>query len=116
MEKSKVYATHKYARISPKKVAPVLKLVRGKDVVEAVRILKFDDTKGAKLVLKVLMTAIANAKNNFSMKEDGLFVSETWVDGGPMLKRGHPTGRGNYNPILKRTSHVIFGLSERKKK
>lgn len=113
--KSQVYAKHKYARIAPKKVAIVLDLVRGKDAMEAVRILRFDQSKAGKLALKVLQTAIADAKTAKSLGEEKLFVSETWVDGGPMQKRGRIVGRSNFSPILKRTSHIVFGLSEREK-
>lgn len=116
MNKSQVYSKHRYARIAPKKVAVVLDLVRGKNATEAVRILKFDETKVAQLALKVLQTAIANARTVHNLVEDKLFVSETWVDGGPMQKRGRIVGRSNFNPILKRTSHITFGLSERKGK
>lgn len=116
MKKAQVYAKHKYARISPKKVAPVLDLVRGKGVSEAMRVLKFDQTKGAKLTLEVLKSAMANAKTAHKLNEKNLFVSETWVDGGPIQKRGRFVGRGHFSPILKRTSHITVGLSERKKK
>ncbi len=64
MQKAKVVSTLKYTRISPKKVAPVLNLVRGKAALEAARILKFDTTKGARLALKALKTAMADAKKH----------------------------------------------------
>ena len=114
--KSQIYAKHRYSRIAPKKVAVVLDLIRGKSAVEAARILKFDETKAATLALKVLQSAIANARSTQNLSEDKLFVSETWVDGGPVQKRGRIVGRSNFNPILKRTSHITFGLSERKAK
>lgn len=115
MQESKVLTKLKYARISSKKVAPVLKLVRGKDALEAARILKFDTSKGAKLALKALNTAIADAKNNFNLNEDNLVVSEIRVDEGPTYKRGRATARGRFSPRLKRTSHIVVGLSERNK-
>ncbi len=113
--KSQVYAKHRYAKISPKKVAPILDLVRGMNALEALRVLKFDTTKGSKLAMKVLQSAIANAKTNKDLNESDLFVSETWVDGGPVAKRGRIVGKGHFSPILKRTSHIVFGLSERSK-
>lgn len=116
MKNAQVYSTLKYAQISPKKVAPVLDLVRGKGVSEALRVLKFDTTKGAKLASKVLKTAIADATDAHKLNEKDLYVHETWVDGGPMFKRGRASGRGRYSPLLKRTSHIVMGLSERKAK
>lgn len=116
MKTAQIYSTLKYAQISPKKVAPVLDLVRGKGIGEAARVLKFDVTKGAKLALKVLTTATADATNNHKMDESKLYISEIWVDGGPMLKRGRAAARGRSVQILKRTSHIVVGLSERKAK
>ncbi len=111
MQKAKVVSTLKYTRISPKKVAPVLNLVRGKAALEAARILKFDTTKGARLALKALKTAMADAKDAHNMKEKDLVVAEIRVDEGPMLKRGHATARGRFAPKLKRTSHIVVGLA-----
>jgi len=116
MEKNTVYSKYAYAKISPKKAWSVLGLVRGKPALEAVRILKFDTSKAAKMSLKVLKTAMANAKNAHNMKEENLVVSEVYADAGPMAKRNQPMGRGRSGGILKRTSHIVFGLSERKKK
>ena len=72
MNKSEVYAKHMKARISPKKVAPVMDLVRGKPVEEAKLILAFDRTKAAALVLKVLKSAEANAVNNNKFEKENL--------------------------------------------
>lgn len=117
MENKKViYSEYKYAKISPKKVVPVLDLVRGKSAIEALRVLKFDTTKAAKMSLKVLKTAIANAKNAHNMSEENLVVSDVQASGGPMAKRGNFSGRGRYSRILKRTSHIKVGLTERKAK
>lgn len=116
MEKATVYAKLKGSRISPKKVAVTLDLVRGKDVKEAERVLKFDKTKAARITLKVLKSAVANAKNNLGLNEDGLYISDLRVDGGSTLKRGRISARGRFNRILKRTSHIVVGLSERSKK
>ena len=116
MKTAQVYSTLKYIHISPKKVAPVLDLVRGKSTSEALRVLKFDHTKGAALASKVLKTAIADAVNSHKLDGKALYVAETWVDGGPVLKRGRASGRGRYSPLLKRTSHIVMGLSDRKAK
>jgi large subunit ribosomal protein L22 len=113
MTKAQIYAKHNSARISPKKVAPVMDLVRGKDVEEAEIILSFDSTKAAKMILKVLHSAKANGKNNMNIDPAKLYVSDLHVSGGKTLKRGRFCGRGRFRPILKRTSHIVVGLSQR---
>lgn len=116
MRNAQVYAVQKYARISPKKVAVLMDLVRGKSAVEAERILKFDPTKAAKLVGNVLRSAIHNARNSFGLDETKMYVAELRVDMGTSFKRGQIVARSRFNPYLKRTSHIILGLSERNKK
>ncbi len=114
MNKALVYAKTKMLRISPKKMGTVLHLVRGKGALEAKMILAFDPTKGAKMALKTLKSAIANATNNLQLPESTLYVSEIHVSGGPILKRGRIVARGRSAPMAKRTSHLVVGLSERK--
>ena len=109
--KSSASAKYKYARISSKKVAPVMDLVRGKNVEEAKMLLAFGENKASVMVLKVLRSAIANAINTKNLTEKDLFVSHIQVDGGPSLKRGRPASRGRYSPIVKRTSHIRVDLS-----
>ena len=116
MNKSEVYAKHMRAKISPKKVAPVMDLVRGKLVEEAKLILAFDRTKAAALVLKVLKSAEANAVNNNKFDKKSLILSELWVSGGPVSKSGNFVAKGRFSPILKRTSHIYVGLSQVGKK
>ncbi len=113
---SDVTAKQLKVRISPKKVAPVMDLVRGKNLLQAKLILALDPSKAAKSVLKALQSAEANAKNVKGMKVDNLYVSELWVGGGSMIKSGNFVGRGRFNPILKRSSHIFVGLSERGRK
>ncbi len=114
MDKSQVYAKHLRARISPKKVAPVADLIRGKALDEAKVILSFDSTKGAELLLKVLKSAQANATNNAKLTKKDLYVSEVWVGAGPTLKRMRVGSRSHSEPRFKRTSNIYLGLSERK--
>ena len=116
MEKATVYAKGKYLRVQPRKVAIVMDLVRGASAKEANKVLSFDTTKAAQEVNKVLRSAIANAKHNLSLNEDNLYVHDIQVHEGPMLKRFKFAGRYRVRPILKRTSHIIVGLSERKTK
>lgn len=116
MEKAQVYAKNKYAKISSKKVVPVLNLVRGKDVLEAKKILKFDTSKAAELTLSTLNSAIANAEDAHKLKEKDLIVKDIRADQGPTMKRGRISGKSRWSPILKRSTHIIVGLSERKGK
>lgn len=116
METSTVYAKHLGARISPKKVAPVADLIRGKGVTDAKVILTFDTTKGSDMILKVLKSAEANAKHNNQLVNDKLFVSEVWVGPGQTMKRGRIVAKSRMSPILKRTSNIYVGLSERETK
>ncbi|MCD6109169.1 50S ribosomal protein L22 [bacterium] len=103
-------------RISPKKVNLVAGLVRRKNVKEALNILKFTPKKGAKILYKVLHSAVANAENNFKQKPDLLVIKEIIVTEGPTFKRSVPVSRGRVHPILKRNSHitVTVGLEDTK--
>lgn len=101
----------KYARISSKKIAPVMDLIRGKNIEEAKVLLAFGENKASIMVLKVLRSAIANAINTKNLSEKDLFISHIQVDGGPSLKRGRPASRGRYSPIIKRTSHITVDLA-----
>jgi large subunit ribosomal protein L22 len=111
MKLSQVYAKHLGARISPKKVAPVAELIRGKSVLDAKIVLTFDPTKASNLLLKVLKSAEANALHNNKMT-NSLYVSEVWVGPGPTMKRGHIVAKSRFRPILKRTSNIYIGLTE----
>ena len=103
----------KYARISPRKVKIVCDLIRGKDTAMAVAILKQTPNASAQLLLKVLNSAVANAEVNHDMDPDSLYVSETYANPGPILKRIQPVSRGRAHRINKRTSHITVVLAER---
>lgn len=109
------YAIATNIRISPRKVRIVVNLIRGKAVNEAFAILKFTPKVGCEVVEKVLKSAVANAEHNFNMDEDKLFVTETFVDAGPTLKRIHPRSRGQAFGILKRTCRVTVKVGEKLK-
>ena len=111
--KALVYAKHKGARTSVKKVRPVMDLVRGMNVSDAQRVLDFHPTKASGLILKVLNSAVANARNNMSLSEDKLYISDIYVTEGRTMKRGRIVAKSRLNPILKRTAHLVVGLSER---
>jgi len=106
-------AIAKYVRISPRKVNFICKEIRGKQVDEALSILRFTPKKGARILEKVLTSAIANAENNFNMDRDNLYVSDAYANDGPHMKRWRPKARGMAYPILKRTSHIGVVVKER---
>lgn len=102
-----------YIRISPSKVAVVLDLIRGKGVDEAFGILKYTPKRSAKIVSKVLKSAVANAENNNDMDKSRLYVAEAYANQGPTLKRFRPRAQGRAYRILKRTSHITLVVKER---
>ena len=107
-------AIARHIRISPKKANLVAGLVRLKAAKEALSILKFTPKKAAKILYKVVKSAVSNAENNFKQKLDDLMIKEIIVTEGATLKRSVPISRGRMHPILKRNSHitVIVGLTE----
>lgn len=108
----KIAAKLRHLRMSPRKVRLVADLVRGMDIVQAKNQLKFMPKRSAGYVLKLLESAIANAKNNFGIQnQDNLFISEIKVDQGPSLKRWRARAMGRAARILKRTSHISLILS-----
>jgi len=103
----------KYLRMSPRKVKIICDMIRGQDVKTARAYLKQTSKIACEPVLKVLESAKANAENNFSMNGDNLYVSLALADPGPILKRGRASARGRYARILKRTTHITIGVSEK---
>ena len=106
-------AVAKYVRMSPIKLKPVTDLVRGKDLNEALNILKFTPGKGSEIVEKVVKSAAANAENNFDMNPDNLYVAEVYANQGPTMKRVRPRAQGRAYRIEKRMSHITVVLNER---
>ena len=102
-----------YLRIAPRKVQIVLDLIRGKNAKEAMAILNHTQRGASPLVAKLLKSAMANAEHNFQMNTDNLYVSQCFVCPGPILKRGQARGRGGYDRLLKRTSHVTIAVKEK---
>lgn len=112
----KIKAKLSNLRIAPRKTRDVVDLIRGKKVTEAVIILSFTTRKSAPIILKLLKSAIANAKNNFKLDENNLYIAKITSDEGPKLKRWHPMSRGRAYPIQKKTSHINIVLDELKNK
>ena len=106
-------AIAKYVRVSPIKLQPVAALVRGKDLEEALNILKFTPGRGSEVIEKVVKSAAANAENNHSMNPDNLFVAEVFAHKGPTMKRWRAGSKGRAFPIMKRTSHIGVTLREK---
>ena len=103
----------KYIRISPRKVKIVCDLIRGQDTGMAKAILTQTPNASAAVLLKLLNSAVANAENNHEMDPDNLYVSETYANPGPILKRIRPVSKGRAHRINKRTSHITIVLAER---
>jgi len=108
------YAIHKSAIIAPRKARMTLDLIRGKDVATAQGILETTNTKASRLIIKVLNSAIANAVNNQGANESELFVSECFINPGPVYKRIKFASRGNVDRRDKRTSHITVKVSDGK--
>ncbi len=105
-------AVAKYVKMSPSKIKPVTDLVRGKDLAEALTILKFTPGKGAEFVEKVVQSAAANAENNHEMDVAKLYVAEIYANQGPTMKRWRAGAQGRAGRILKRSSHIGVTLKE----
>ncbi len=110
------YAIHKGAMIAPRKARMTMDLIRGKDVQTAQAILSNTNTKAARLILKVLNSAVANAENNFGAHESDLKVSECYINPGQVYKRIKFASRGNVDRRDKRTSHITIKVSDGKVK
>ncbi len=100
------HALHKYARISPRKVRLLADLIRGRRADEALEILRFQPQRGARMLEKVLKSAMANAEDRRATNVQHLRVVDVRIDGGPMFKRIRPRARGMAFVIRKRMSHI----------
>jgi large subunit ribosomal protein L22 len=107
-----VKAVAKDIGIPPRKVRPVIDLVRGKSIDEALNLLKFTPTPTAKAVAKVVKSAAANAESNFQLTPSELKIVKIFADDGRTLKRYRPGARGRANPVLRRSSHITVIVAE----
>lgn len=105
-------AIYRYARISAQKARLIADQVRNKPVDKALSLLAFSRKRAAKMVRKVIQSAIANAENNLGADVDELRVKEIFIDEGPMIKRWHARAKGRGARILKRTSHITVKVSD----
>jgi large subunit ribosomal protein L22 len=107
-----VDAKLRYARLSPQKGRLVADQIRGKSVAEALQILEFSPKDAARIVRKLLESAIANAENNEGADVDELRVHRIFIDEGPLMKRWKPRAKGRADQILKRTSHITVRVAD----
>ena len=107
-----VRAIAKNTGIPPRKIRPLVNMVRGKKVDEALALLKFVPTPKAQLVAKVVKSAATNAENNFQMSPADLKIVSIYTDEARSLKRQRPRARGRANRILKRSSHITVIVTE----
>ena len=105
-------ARTRFVRISPQKLRLICALVVGKKVEQALSILEFTPKKGAKIISKTLVAAIANARDQQNVDEDRLYVKRVVADTGPTWKRSMQRAHMHATPILKRTSHLTVIVDE----
>jgi len=107
-------AKHRFARISPRKARLLMDLVRGRDVDDAINLLRFSKQRVSGMIEKVIRSAVANAsEQEVAQSRNTLFVAQAWVDPGPVIKRFQPKDRGKAYSIKKRTSHLVVTIDER---
>lgn len=104
-------ATAKFVRVTPMKARRVIDLIRGKNVDEALDILRFAPQSASEPVSKVLASAVANAENNLGLDRRTLVITEAFADEGPTMKRFQPRAQGRAFRIRKRTSHITVVVS-----
>lgn len=107
-------AIARYVRVAPRKARVVVDMIRGKSVVDARDILRFNERAISEVIEKVLNSAAANAENNDGLRAEDLYVKAAYVDEGPTLKRIRPRAKGSASPIRKRTSHITVVVAPRK--
>lgn len=105
-------ASHQFARISVRKLHPLLNMIRGKYADDALDLLKYMPHRGARMIEKVIKSAMANAEDRGVRAAGDLIVADARGDGGPMFKRMMPRARGMAYTIRRRSSHITIGLAD----
>ena len=108
----RVKARFSAVKIAPRKLGRVAKLLRGKNVAQAIDLLRFMPQKGARILVDLIQSAKANAENNYKMNEAKLIVDEIFVNQGFVLRRWRAQARGRVGKLKKRTSHVTVWIKE----
>ena len=105
---------HRFARIAPRKARLLMDLIRGRDVDDAIAMLRFSKQRASGMIEKVVRSAVANATEQAAAPtRNTLYVKQCWVDPGPTIKRFQPKDRGKAYNIMKRTSHLVVTIDER---
>ena len=110
-ERTGTKASVRGSRMSASKARVVLNLIRGRDVVMADQVLQFTEREAARVIRKVLASAVANAVNNDGLEADTLYVKACYADEGPTLRRFKPRAKGRATRINKRTCHITIVLA-----
>ena len=105
-------AIHRYADMSPRKIRPFAALIRGRQVEDAIELLKYLPNKSARLLEQVLKSAVGNAEDRGAQDIEDLEVLVARVDGGPIMKRIMPRARGTAYPIKRRYAHIHVTLTD----
>jgi len=108
-----IQAKLRFLPLSAQKVRLVVDMVRGKDAVEALEMLRFVQQRAALPIRKLLASAVSNAEENFGVSRDDLYVATIFADEAPTRRWRRFGARGRFKPILRRTSHVTVILRER---
>jgi len=108
VQNNEVRAVSKYVRMSPSKIRRVLRQIQGKSYKDALVLLEFMPYASCEPIIKVLRSAVANAKNNMNLDETDLIVKSAFADQGPVMKRFRPRAQGRAYRILKATSHITI--------
>ena len=115
-EKEKIKEARAVARFihtAPRKLRLIIDAIRGKSVAQARAILKYTGKRAARILEKLLNSAVANAENNFRMNGENLYIYRAFVDQGPIMYRWMPRARGMATRIRKKTSHITIVVRER---
>ena len=107
-----VRAIAKNTGLPASKIRPLVDMVRGKKVDEALTLLQFTPTPKAKVVHKLVKSAVANAENNFQMDPADLKIVRIFADDARSMRRYRPRSRGRVSPIRKRSSHITVVVAE----
>jgi len=107
-----VRAVGRYVRVQPRKVRIIADQVRGRNAVHAAALLQYHTSKGAKMLRKILISAIANAEENHGLSADALNIQTIMIDEGPRLKRMQARAMGRGNRIVKKTSHITVVVED----
>ena len=108
-----IQSTAKNVRVSPRKVRLILERLPGLSVDQALALLRYVPSPHARTVSKVVLSAAANAENNFDLDVDDLYIKNAYAGDGLTMKRYRPRSRGRVSPLLKRSSHITVILDER---